>query len=296
MLSKPFVISLYDTISKTLHSTLDLALLLSITLSNDSFIPTNVSLLLEIGIIRDETNRSNIDNDDKFGPKGHIGFRRFVRKSAYQLSSVATVAAKNIVHTAVEATRVITTGEAVQVLVSAPNLVIEAGKDLVTYVSTTTGGLVGNEKLVGQTFIHLSDLLDNQFNSDIGYSITLLNGKGLRTPSLSLPGGGMYVTCRLVDSNGKAINSDCKHSNRVLPSHNPDWKSETIFITAHDQVNKSHYVRLKIAGGVNFNPETLGYVLIPVHEFYEKEIEKELHITSFKPLGGNPGNGGSYGN
>lgn len=175
-IDSPFLLSVVDITNKNLLATFDFKDLISIQIAVDSAKPMKYGLILEVTSTDYQDNAdletrptaTNTLNDEDFGPKGVIGFRRFVRKTAYRASTaitssagivtstardvatgavstagmVATGTAKTIVTTAVDAAKTIATAttDPALVLSSAPRTVLGYGKDIFNFVAS--GGVI----------------------------------------------------------------------------------------------------------------------------------------------------------
>jgi hypothetical protein len=191
-------------------------------------------------------------------------------------------------------------------------------------------GILGSETLVSQRNIKLSKFLAKipslppissdtssemrlpykaqvgaeikvKLHSELGLYVSVLDGRGIMMPQQSKV-GGMYVKCKLVDDKGKSLVSsaaaETQHTKLIPSSSNPNWLGEDqIFLRVKDGLDRAIFVRLQILGGLAVNPDSLGYVLIPVEDFTVRMQERFYEVMRFKRLNGHDGSGhgGKYG-
>lgn len=146
------------------------------------------------------------------------------------------------------------------------------------------------------SFYKLPNEMKLTFHSEIGLFISVFDGRNIMSAKSS---GNMYIRFKFADIKGKAINNNIKDvpkTSIIACSNNPDWGGrDSIYLKASEGLDRTYYVRLQILGGSSINPDTLGYILIPVTDFKDKPEYKVYPVMKFKKLTGVGGSGGIYG-
>lgn len=189
-LSKPFQLRVCDPVTKLPIFNLKLHTLKSIVMTWDCSRTASHTLELDIGASTQGDPQNNLfrpssysvrsssgnpspnnDPDAKYGPKGLIGFRRFVRKRAdiikTTLQTTVTDSAIGVASTALETAgnvaRSIKTGDAAASLSAAQTTVLTAGKGIADLVTSTGSTLVGIARVVTYVIVKYGSITQKAF-------------------------------------------------------------------------------------------------------------------------------------
>jgi hypothetical protein len=122
----------------------------------------------------------------------------------------------------------------------------------------------------------------------LGYSITLINSRGLQlTPpgKMKIGAGGMHVKMKFTDKHGNSKSlgrlQEVK-TQSIPPTANPDWKDCTALFKAQDGFENAAFLRIEICLDDFTTNFIVGTCFIPLGLFRKKSKEITLPMTRFK--------------
>lgn len=126
------------------------------------------------------------------------------------------------------------------------------------------------------------------YNFYSGYSITLINSRGLQlTPpgKLKIGAGGMHVKIKFTDKHGNSKSlgrlQELKTPS-ITPTPNPDWKDCSIMFKAQDGFENAAFVRVEVCLDDFTTNFIVGTCFVPLALFHKKSKEITLPMTRFK--------------